>query len=139
MFINFPQAEHPVVKALGSKGYGGLQFLNMHTTSVITEAADNPLSHSLIGKIVIRDNVPESAGQSGSFMSEFTKGRGTVIQSTLNFAFGDPVLGPHIIDVTMRYMLGTEGTASLNNLSAKSSAGISQIAGSASAYCALGI
>lgn len=139
VFINFPQAEHPVVKALGSKGYGGLQFLNMHTTSVITEAADNPLSHSLIGKIVIRDNVPESAGQSGSFMSEFTKGRGTVIQSTLNFAFGDPVLGPHIIDVTMRYMLGTEGTASLNNLSAKSSAGISQIAGSASAYCALGI
>jgi len=84
VLVHFPLEDHDIVKALDSKGFGGLQFLGMQTTDVITEAKDAPLTHSIIGKLLLRDNVGD-IGQSASYMSEFTIGCGKVIQCTLNF------------------------------------------------------
>ena len=135
VFMNFPKEDHQIVQSLASKGYGGLQFINMYTTNVITEDKENPLSHSLIGKILIRDNVPDSL-QTGSYMSEFKKGDGTIIQSTFNFAFGDSVLAPYLIDQTMRYLLGV-GQESLTSASVVNVESQGLLKDSAKAYSAL--
>jgi hypothetical protein len=103
VMVHFPREDHEIVEALASKGYGGLQFLNLQTQYVITEDKDDPLSHSIIGKILLRDNVGD-IGQSGSYMSEFTVGKGTLIQSTLNVS-GDKILGNYLIDVAAEYLL----------------------------------
>ena len=103
VMVHFPQEEHEIVKALDSKGFGGLQFLNLQTEYVITQAKEQPLDHSIIGKLLLRDNVGD-IGQSASYMSEFTVGQGTAIQCTLNIS-GDPVLGNYLIDVAAEYLL----------------------------------
>ena len=103
VMVHFPREDHEIVEALASKGYGGLQFLNLQTQYVITEDKDDPLAHSIIGKILLRDNVGD-IGQSGSYMSEFTVGMGTLIQSTLNVS-GDKILGNYLIDVAAEYLL----------------------------------
>lgn len=103
VMVHFPQEQHEIVNALDSKGYGGLQFLNLQTQYVITEDKDDPLSHSIIGKILLRDNVGD-IGQSASYMSEFTVGKGTLIQSTLDHN-GDRILGNYLIDVAAEYLL----------------------------------
>ena len=103
VMVHFPQEQHEIVNALDSKGYGGLQFLNLQTQYVITEDKDDPLSHSIIGKILLRDNVGD-IGQSASYMSEFTIGKGTLIQSTLDHN-GDRILGNYLIDVAAGYLL----------------------------------
>jgi len=103
VMVHFPQEEHEIVKALDSKGFGGLQFLNLQTEYVITQAKDKPLDHSIIGKLLLRDNVGD-IGQSASYMSEFSVGQGTAIQCTLNVG-GDPVLGNYLIDVAAVYLL----------------------------------
>ena len=103
VMVHFPQEDHDIVKALDSKGFGGLQFLNLQTEYVITQNKETPLSHSIIGKLLLRDNVGD-IGQSASYMSEFTVGQGTVIQCTLNVS-GDSVLGNYLIDVAAEYLL----------------------------------
>jgi hypothetical protein len=70
---------------------------------VITQAKEQPLDHSIIGKLLLRDNVGD-IGQSASYMSEITVGQGTAIQCTLNISC-DPVLGNYLIDVAAEYLL----------------------------------
>ncbi len=103
VMVHFPQEQHDIVTALDSKGFGGLQFLRLQTEHVITEGKDDPLSHSIIGKLLLRDNVGD-IGQSASYMSEFTFGQGTAIQCTLNLS-GDAALGNYLIDTTVEYLL----------------------------------
>ena len=103
VLVHFPREDHEIVRALDSKGFGGLQFLGMQTTNVITEARETPLTHSIIGKLLLRDNVGD-IGQSASYMSEFTVGQGKVIQCTLNFK-GDTALGNYLIDTSAAYLL----------------------------------
>ena len=50
-----------------------------------------------------RDNVGD-IGQSASYMSEFTVGKGRVVQCTLNLA-GDPAIGNYLIDTAAEYLL----------------------------------
>ncbi len=104
VMLNYPIEDHPLVAALASDGYGGTQFLEMQTQYVITQDRENPLSHSIIGKVLLRDNVPDSL-QTGSYLSEFRIGSGTLLQSTLDFN-GDPVLGNYLLDEMMKYLLG---------------------------------
>ncbi|MCQ2426156.1 MAG: beta galactosidase jelly roll domain-containing protein [Lachnospiraceae bacterium] len=104
VMVNFPIEDHPVVKALASDGFGGLQFLGMQTEYVITEDLDDPLSHSVIGKVLLRDNVPDSL-QTGSYVSELPVGGGDLMQCTLNVA-GDSALGNYLIDEMVKYLLG---------------------------------
>ncbi|MBQ7338816.1 MAG: hypothetical protein IJW40_10260 [Clostridia bacterium] len=103
VMVHFPNEDHEIVTALDSKGFGGLQFLNLQTQHVITQAKDDPVSHSIIGKLLLRDNVGD-IGQSASYMSEFAVGDGTVIQCTLNVT-GDRVLGNYLIDTAAQYLL----------------------------------
>lgn len=103
VMVHFPQEDHDIVTALDSKGFGGLQFLRLQTEYVITEDKNDPLSHSIIGKLLLRDNVGD-IGQSASYMSELTVGNGTAIQCTLNLA-GDSALGNYLIDTAAEYLL----------------------------------
>ena len=103
VMVHFPQEEHEIVTALDSKGFGGLQFLRLQTEYVITADVNTPLTHSIIGKLLLRDNVGD-IGQSGSYMSELSYGKGTAIQCTLNLA-GDAPLGNYLIEVAAQYLL----------------------------------
>jgi len=103
VLVHFPLEDHEIVKALDSKGFGGLQFLEMQTQDVITEGKDVPLAHSIIGKLLLRDNVGD-IGQSASYMSEFDIGKGKLIQCTLSFE-NDRALGNYLIDTAAKYLL----------------------------------
>ncbi len=103
VMVHFPREDHDIITALDSKGFGGLQFLGLQTEYVITEDKDDPLSHSIIGKLLLRDNVGD-IGQSASYMSEFTVGEGRVVQCTLNLS-ADPALGNYLIDTAAQYLL----------------------------------
>jgi hypothetical protein len=103
VMVHFPQEEHDIIKALDSKGFGGLQFLRLQTEYVITQEQNAPLTHSIVGKLLLRDNVGD-IGQSGSYMSEFAYGEGRAIQCTLNLA-GDAPLGNYLIEVAAQYLL----------------------------------
>ena len=104
VLVSFPDPDHEIIKAIPTKGFGGTQFLELQTEYVITAYRDDPLPSTLIGKVLLRDNVPDNL-QTGSYMTETTIGQGQLIQCTLNLE-GDPVLGHGLIDAAIRHLKG---------------------------------
>ncbi len=129
--IFFPDETHPLVEALSSNGYGGIQFLDLATQYFLPYSDASGLSGTpIFGRLAMPD------ARLDSYLSEYTVGSGRLLQCTLRLdtamrrhggdylgrgvfyvKAGENPLGAYLIDQMLRYVAGDENEAGVSGLS----------------------
>ena len=128
--IFFPDETHPLVRALSSNGYGGIQFLDLASPKFLPYGDTDGLAGTTIfGRLALPD------ARIDSYLSEYTVGSGRLLQCTLRLdekaahhgfdylgqsvfyvKAGANPLGAYLIDQMLRYVAGDDNEAGVSGL-----------------------
>ena len=124
--IFFPDETHPLVQALSSNGYGGIQFLDLASPHFLPYRDEG--GTAIFGRLALPDTRVDS------YLSEYTFENGRLLQCTLRLddrdahhggdylgqsifyvKAGANPLGTYLIDQMLRYMAGDENEAGVSD------------------------